>query len=42
MLSAGEVMRVNRGRIVFPSDGDVEIPDQISGAVVALQFLETS
>jgi len=37
-----EVMRVNRGRIVFPSDGDIEIPDQISGAVVALQFLETS
>ncbi|SHH00631.1 Signal transduction histidine kinase [Bradyrhizobium erythrophlei] len=36
-----EVMRVNRGRIVFPSDGDVELPDQISGAVVALQFLET-
>lgn len=37
-----EVMRVNRGRIVFPSDGDVELPKQISGAVVALQFLETS
>jgi signal transduction histidine kinase len=37
-----EVMRVNRGRIVFPSGGDVEVPDQISGAVVALQFLETS
>ena len=37
-----EVMRVNRGRIVFPSDGDIEIPDQINGAVVALQFLGTS
>ena len=36
-----EVMRVNRGRIIFPSDGDVELPDQIDGAVVALQFLET-
>jgi signal transduction histidine kinase len=35
-----EVMRVNRGRIVFPSKGDVELPNQISGAVVALQFLE--
>jgi signal transduction histidine kinase len=35
-----EVMRVSRGRIVFPSDGDVDLPDQIDGAVVALQFLE--
>jgi signal transduction histidine kinase len=37
-----EVMRVNKGRIVFPSDGDVDLPDQIDGAVVALQFLEQS
>jgi signal transduction histidine kinase len=37
-----EVMRVNKGRIVFPRDGDVDLPDQIDGAVVALQFLETS
>ncbi|MET4385642.1 signal transduction histidine kinase [Bradyrhizobium sp. F1.4.3] len=37
-----EVMRVSRGRIVFPSKGDVDIPNQIDGAVVALQFLETS
>jgi len=37
-----EVMRVNRGRIVFPGAGDVELPKQISGAVVALQFLEAS
>jgi signal transduction histidine kinase len=35
-----EVMRVNKGRIVFPSEGDVDLPDQIDGAVVALQFLE--
>jgi signal transduction histidine kinase len=35
-----EVMRVNHGRIVFPIDGDVDLPDQIDGAVVALQFLE--
>ena len=35
-----EVMRVNHGRIVFPISGDVEVPDQIHGAVVALQFLK--
>jgi len=33
-----EVMRVNKGRLVFPDSGDVEIPDDIEGAVVALQF----
>ncbi|WP_119392811.1 ATP-binding protein [Taklimakanibacter lacteus] len=35
-----EVMRVNKGQIVFPGAGDVDLPDQIDGAVVALQFLE--
>lgn len=35
-----EVMRVNKGRLVFPNKGDVELPDQITGAVVALQFPE--
>jgi hypothetical protein len=35
-----EVMRVNKGRLVFPADGDLELPKQIDGAVVALQFLE--
>ena len=35
-----EVMRVNKGRLVFPADGDIELPKQIDGAVVALQFLE--
>jgi hypothetical protein len=34
------VMRVNKGRLVFPADGDLELPKQIDGAVVALQFLE--
>jgi signal transduction histidine kinase len=37
-----EVMRVTKGRIVFPNKGDVDLPDTISGAVVALQFLEPS
>ncbi|BBB99007.1 sensor histidine kinase [Bradyrhizobium elkanii] len=36
-----EVMRVSNGRIAFPSKGDIDLPDQIDGAVVALQFLET-
>ena len=35
-----EVMRVSHGRIVFPSGGDIDLPDQIDGAVIALQFLE--
>jgi C4-dicarboxylate-specific signal transduction histidine kinase len=34
-----EVMRVNKGRLVFPDSGDVEVPDDFDGAVVALQFL---
>jgi signal transduction histidine kinase len=35
-----EVMRVSQGRLVFPIDGDVELPDSIDGAVTALQFEE--
>lgn len=37
-----EVMRINKGRIIFPSKGDIDLPRQINGAIVALQFLETS
>lgn len=33
-----EVMRVNHGRLHFPADGDIELPSQFDGAVVALQF----
>ena len=33
-----EVMRVNKGRLLFPSPGDIDIPRKIDGAVVALQF----
>ena len=35
-----EVMRVNRGRLVFPDDGEIELPKRVDGAVVAMQFLE--
>ncbi len=37
-----EVMRVNGGRLVFPGEGDVELPNGMDGAVVALQFREVS
>jgi hypothetical protein len=33
-----EVMRVNKGRLIFPGEGDVTLPDEIDGAIVALQF----
>jgi nitrogen fixation/metabolism regulation signal transduction histidine kinase len=35
-----EVMNVNKGRLLFPMNDDVELPDVIDGAVVALQFSE--
>jgi C4-dicarboxylate-specific signal transduction histidine kinase len=35
-----EVMAVNKGRLLFPIDGDVDLPNNIDGAVVALQFEE--
>ena len=36
-----EVMRVNNGRLIFPDEGDVELPDSITGAIVAIQFKES-
>lgn len=33
-----EVMRVNKGRLLFPADGEMDIVDKYDGAVVALQF----
>lgn len=33
-----EVMRVNHGKLYFPANGDVELPSEFDGAVVALQF----
>lgn len=35
-----EVMRVSSGRIVFPDVAECDLPEEISGAVVALQFPE--
>ena len=35
-----EVMRINKGRLVFPADGDIDLPKGIDGAVVAMQFLD--
>lgn len=37
-----EVMRVNKGRLTFPARGDVELPRGVNGAVVALQFPQSS
>jgi len=33
-----EVMRTNKGRLVFPDSGDIELAGEFDGAVVALQF----
>lgn len=35
-----EVLRVNKGRLIFPALGDVNLPNEFDGAVVALQFPE--
>jgi len=35
-----EVMRTNKGILVFPASGDIELPEEFDGAVVALQFLQ--
>jgi signal transduction histidine kinase len=37
---ASEVMKVHGGRIEFPEPGDVDLPKEFSGAVVALVFKE--
>ena len=37
-----EVMRVNHGRLVFPDDGDIDLPKGFDGAIVAIQFPEAS
>lgn len=35
-----EVMSVNKGRLLFPVEGDLDLPKGINGAVIALQFEE--
>lgn len=34
-----ESMKINHGKLLFPEKGDVALPDDMIGAVVALQFL---
>ncbi len=33
-----EVMRTNKGRLMFPQARDIDLPEWVNGAVVALQF----
>lgn len=35
-----EVMSVHKGRLLFPTHDEVSLPDEIDGAIVALQFEE--
>jgi signal transduction histidine kinase len=35
-----EVMRANHGKLIFPAKGDLNLPKEITGAIVALQFPE--
>jgi nitrogen fixation/metabolism regulation signal transduction histidine kinase len=37
---ANEVMKVHRGRLVFPDQGEIKLPSGLEGAVVGLQFPE--
>ncbi len=37
-----EVMRVNKGKLEFPDANEIELPDEYDGAVVALQFPQSS
>ena len=35
---ANEVVKLHQGRLVFPEQGDVTLPDEFTGAVVAMEF----
>jgi signal transduction histidine kinase len=35
---ANEVMKIHKGRLLFPQKGDLSLPKQFTGAIVALQF----
>lgn len=37
---ANEVMKIHKGRLLFPETADVSLPKQFTGAIVALQFPE--
>jgi nitrogen fixation/metabolism regulation signal transduction histidine kinase len=37
---ANEVMKIHKGRLLFPEAADLSLPKQFTGAIVALQFPE--
>jgi signal transduction histidine kinase len=39
---ADQVMRVHKGRLEFPQEGDVNVPEGFEGAVVAVVFLRST
>jgi nitrogen fixation/metabolism regulation signal transduction histidine kinase len=39
---ASEVMKAQGGELVFPDKGDIDLPKEFNGAVVALSFKERS
>jgi nitrogen-specific signal transduction histidine kinase len=39
---ANEVAKLHNGRLLFPEQGDVKLPQQFMGAVVAIQFPKTA
>jgi nitrogen fixation/metabolism regulation signal transduction histidine kinase len=42
LYTANEVAKQHQGRLLFPQRGDVRLPRQFDGAVVAFQFPKTS
>jgi C4-dicarboxylate-specific signal transduction histidine kinase len=42
LYTANEVANQHKGRLLFPQHGDVKLPHQFHGAIVALQFPKTS
>ena len=35
---ADEVARVHGGRLIFPDKGEITLPEQFTGAIVAFEF----
>jgi len=42
LYTANEVAKQHQGRLLFPQRGDIKLPPQFHGAIVALQFPKTS
>jgi len=38
---ANEVAKLHSGRLLFPEPGDLALPSQFKGAIVAIQFPQT-